>query len=100
VVVVLVTQVLPAQQPVHEVESQTHWPPMQCCPAPHGAFMPHAHAPFEQVSALRCVQSTQLDAVFPHCIAVAGVTHEPLAQQPPAQFIAVQPEHMPEPRQV
>lgn len=99
-VLVFVTQVLPAQQPVHEVESQTHWPPMQCWPVPQGAFMPQVHEPLEQVSALRWVQSAQLWPSFPHCVVVAGLTHEPLAQQPVAQFIAVQPEHMPEPRQV
>jgi hypothetical protein len=99
-VFVFVTQTLPAQQPVHELASQTHWPFEQCCPAPHAAFMPHMHVPLAQVSALRCVQSAQLVAIFPHWVVVVGVTHAPFAQQPVAQVEAVQPEHMPEPRQL
>jgi hypothetical protein len=99
-VFVFVMHTLPAQHPVHELASQTHWPIEQCCPAAHAAFMPHMHVPLAQVSALRCVQSAQLVAIFPHWVVLVGVTHEPFAQQPLGQLDGVQPEHMPASRQL
>lgn len=47
------TQVLPLQQPVGQVDAlQTHWPFMHSWPAPQGALLPHLHVPLLlQVSA-------------------------------------------------
>src|SRR5207253_1814094 len=46
VVLVLVTQLVPLQQPVGQpVASHTHAPATQCWPLAHGGFAPHLHAP-------------------------------------------------------
>ncbi len=101
--------VLPWQQPDAQlVESHTHAPPTQRCPAPHGALAPHWHAPFAQRSAvvgLHVVHAAppmpQLDDAVPAWQVlpwqqplgqlVASHTHAPPAQRCPAPHAAPPP---------
>jgi hypothetical protein len=81
-------QVLLAQQPLgHEVRSQTHAPPTQRCPAPHGAPpAPHWQAPVvEQRSALLAAHARQVAPPIPQASIVVGVLQVLPVQQPLGQ---------------
>jgi hypothetical protein len=75
-------QVVPLQQPaVHELESHTHWPPLQCCPEMHAGPEPHWQPLAPHVSVADVLQLTQAAPPAPHVVS-DEVTHAPLWQQP------------------
>src|SRR5256885_748431 len=85
-----VVHVLPAQQPVgHDVPSQTHAPPRQCCPALQGGPVPHLQLPPVQLSAVTALQAVHAAPPVPHA-ARDGVVHTVPAQQPAGHDVASQ----------
>jgi hypothetical protein len=80
-------QVEPEQQPSHEVASQTHSPPKQCCPPPQAGPVPHAHLPAEHESAVIESQATHAAPPAPQ-VASAGVLHVAPEQQPVVHMAA------------
>lgn len=73
---------VPAQQPPHEVASQTHAPPTQCWPAEHAGPAPQAQLPAVQRSADAGSHATHAAPGAPH---VAGAL---VSQRDPAQHPA------------
>jgi hypothetical protein len=87
-------QAVPLQQPIgHEAASHVQAPPTQCCPIPHGAPVPQAHAPFLHESARTSSHGTHIDPPAPQAPTEGAVQALP-AQQPVVQVCA-QPEHTP-----
>ena len=86
-------QVEPTQQPLGQpVPSQTQLPETQCCPAPHGGWVPHWHRPVtEQVSARTASQGVQGAPPTPQAAAVAGTRHVSPEQHPAAQVDELHP---------
>ncbi len=78
------------QQPVHEVESQTHAPPTQRWPAAHGLPAPHMHAPCaEHASDVIASHRMHWPPPTPHCTSERG-WHTLPSQQPFGQLVASQ----------
>lgn len=87
-----VVHTVPAQHPEpHDVESQTHAPPLQRCPGAHSAELPQRHWPPVQVSARSGLHVLQAAPLLPHAAAVGLETHVEPLQQPPGQVDALQP---------
>jgi len=82
-----VTQVVPLQQPVEQLELlQTHWPLTHCCPDAQGPpVVPQTHTPFAHVSATKESQVMQEPPLVPQAVG-SFVWHTLLLQQPPAQL--------------
>jgi hypothetical protein len=80
-------QVVPAQQPLHEVALHWQLPLRHCWPELHGALLPHLHVPSEaQVSPVR-PQLVQLPPLMPQAAALLPATQPPLWQQPPLHAV-------------
>ena len=95
VVLSAVVQLVPLQHPDgHEVTSHTQAPLTQCCPAAHGAPLPHWHAPLLQLSVRTESQAIHAIAPVPHEVTEGGETQVDPLQQPVVQ-VAAQPEHTP-----
>jgi hypothetical protein len=92
-------QSVPVQQPVgHEAASQTHAPPTQACPTPHGGPDPHMQLPVLQPSAFVASHDAQVAPPVPHTASVvAGEVQVAPTQQPSGHDDALQthtpPEH-------
>jgi len=85
-----VKQVVPEQQPLgHDVRSQTHAPLTQRWPVPHGAPLPHWHAPLAEQRSDAAPQLTQALPVTPQLATAAVLQVVPL-QQPLRHEIASQ----------
>jgi hypothetical protein len=103
-VVRLVMQVLPEQQPFGQLlELQTQAPPTHAWPLPHAGFVPHMHTPFVQVLAVVEVHVVQVTPLVPQLANVLVVLHAPLLQQPvghdvPSQMQALPPQRVPAPQ--
>lgn len=91
VVVLLVTQVVPWQQPPpQELEVQMHAPPWQRWPGAQLAPVPQRHAPLPQLS-LSCVsQPAHAAPAVPQEPVVVAVMHDSPLQQPVAQDVPSQ----------
>lgn len=78
-----------AQQPAHEIASQTQALLTQCRPAAHGAPVPQEQAPLdEQAFAVTGSHTTQVAPPAPQA-AMDGVVQTPFAQQPVGQLWAL-----------
>lgn len=85
-----------SQQPLGQLTaSQTHAPPTQESPAPHGFPTPHLHAPAVQRSLAWLTHEAQTDPPAPQEVLLL-VWHAPLKQQPLAQVAAVHPLQVPD----
>jgi hypothetical protein len=84
-------QVLPSQQPAHEVVVHTQLTPLHWSPAAHAGPEPHPHVPsLRQVFEALVAQLTHAAACRPHVV-VAGVSHVPaVVQHPPSHVVASQ----------
>ncbi len=84
------------QQPLGQlVASHTQLPATQRWPALHAGFVPHAQAPAVHRSARVGLQAAHTAPPAPHAAVVSPVWHAPFWQQPVAQFVALQPPHVP-----
>ena len=91
----VVTHVVPEQQPVHELESQTQAPWKQLCPLPHAALAPQRQDPPEQLSDVIASHATQAAAPVPQ-VAREAAWHVPPSQHPLGQEDALQAQPPPE----
>ena len=93
--VVVVTQVVPAQQPLgHDVASQVHLPAAQRWPAAQAGLAPQRQAPFVQVSARVVSQGVHTAPPTPQLPTAGALQLEPM-QHPLAQVVALQPLQLP-----
>jgi hypothetical protein len=76
-------QVAPLQQPVHDVVSQTQWPPLQRCPVAHASPDPQRHVPSAaQLSLVVAEQPVQMQRPALH--ELPGGHAGPLPQRAPS----------------
>jgi hypothetical protein len=83
-------QVLLLQQPGHDVESHTHWPPEQCWPVPHATAPPQVHWPPMHPSATLVLHAVQSVPAAPQFARLQLVQAALVLQQPPVQLCASQ----------
>ncbi len=82
-------QLAPEQQPFgQDVPLQMHWPPLQSCPEPHAAPLPHVHTPPVHPSPV-LPHATHAAPAVPQLLA-EGVSHTLPLQQPLGQEAALQ----------
>jgi hypothetical protein len=83
VAMLLSLHVVPSQQPVQDVASQTHALPTHLCPAEHALCPPHVHCPAaEQPSAAVAPHAMHVAPPAPHVDDDDGVWHVVPLQQP------------------
>ena len=85
--VVPARQVVPSQQPAHEVPSQMHAPLTQRWPVAQGDPVPQRQAPPVQVSVSSASHAMQAPPPEPHASGVGIATQLVPEQQPPAQVV-------------
>ncbi len=79
----------------HDVSSHVHAPPTQWRPAPHGAPVPHKHAPvFEQLSEAMGSHATHVAPFTPH-VPSDLFWQAPLASQHPVGHVLPSQTHFP-----
>jgi hypothetical protein len=89
------SQVEPLQHPEHDVSSQRHTPPEQCCPVPQGLPVPHRQEPLaEHVSAVM-PHASHLEPLSPQSFAFGGVTQVVPEQQPLVHELELQMQEPP-----
>ena len=93
---VVVTQLVPEQHPVHELELHTQAPPLQTCPAPQAPFVPQRQRPAVQLSDVAVLQATHWAASVPHVVGNDDVLQVLPEQHPTGQDVALQTHEPPE----
>ena len=79
------------QPPAQDVALHTQVPPEHSCPATQAAAPPQVQVPLAlQPSAFERSQLAQVAPLMPQALAVGGLVHDLLAQQPVGQEVASQ----------
>jgi hypothetical protein len=81
------------QQPEHDVASQMHEPPAQCCPAAHAADEPQVQAPPREQPSAVTPQTPHALPGGPQAVGPCFVSHVEPAQHP--LQVSSHPEHAP-----
>jgi hypothetical protein len=82
--------VAPLQHPSHEVESQTHDPPEQCCPTEHAGPPPQVHAPPDEQPLPAAPHDWHVPPSVPQSGPVGGDVQTLPVQHPPAHDVLSQ----------